>query len=61
MIGEVALAMAAKVGLRGLARVIHPYPTQSEALRKIADEYNRTRLTPWVRWVLGKWLGWRRG
>jgi pyruvate/2-oxoglutarate dehydrogenase complex dihydrolipoamide dehydrogenase (E3) component len=61
MMGEVVLAMTQKVGLRRLARVIHPYPTRAEALKKVADAYNRTRLTPWVRWLLGKWLGWRRG
>ena len=44
-------------GTAGLgARVIHPYPTESEALKKVADDYNRTRLTPWARWLLGKWL-----
>jgi pyruvate/2-oxoglutarate dehydrogenase complex dihydrolipoamide dehydrogenase (E3) component len=60
MIGEVSLAMTARLGLRRLAGTIHPYPTQAEALRKIGDAYNRTRLTPWVRWLLGKWLGWWR-
>ncbi len=61
MIGAVSLAMTAKLGLKKLAATIFPYPTQGEALRKIGDAYNRTRLTPWVRWVLGKWLGWLAG
>ncbi len=60
MIGEVSLAMTNGLGLRRLARTIHPYPTQAEALRKLGDAYNRTRLTPWVRWLFGKWLAWRR-
>ena len=46
MIGELTLAMVNGIGLGSLARVIHPYPTQAEAIRKTGDLYNRTRLTP---------------
>src|SRR6266567_4531589 len=46
MISEVSVAMAARLGLGKLAAVIHPYPTQAEALRQCGDAYNRTRLTP---------------
>ena len=49
MIGEIGVAMAAGVGLGRLARVIHPYPTQAEAIRKLGDAFNRTRLTPTVK------------
>jgi pyruvate/2-oxoglutarate dehydrogenase complex dihydrolipoamide dehydrogenase (E3) component len=56
MISELTLAMVRKAGLRGLAETIHPYPTQAEAFKKIADAYNRTRLTPLVKWLIGKWL-----
>jgi pyruvate/2-oxoglutarate dehydrogenase complex dihydrolipoamide dehydrogenase (E3) component len=35
MIGEMSLAMTAGVSLGILARTIHPYPTQSEAWKKI--------------------------
>jgi pyruvate/2-oxoglutarate dehydrogenase complex dihydrolipoamide dehydrogenase (E3) component len=60
MIAEVTLAMTAGVGLKSLARTIHPYPTQSEALKRIADAYNRTRLTPFVKSLFEKWLHWQR-
>jgi pyruvate/2-oxoglutarate dehydrogenase complex dihydrolipoamide dehydrogenase (E3) component len=60
MLGELTLAVMGKVGLAQLARTIHPYPTQAEAIKKIADAYNRTRLTRWVKWLLGKWLAWTR-
>jgi pyruvate/2-oxoglutarate dehydrogenase complex dihydrolipoamide dehydrogenase (E3) component len=60
MISEVTLAMTARVGLRTLARTIHPYPTQSEALKRVADAYNRTRLTPFVKSLFAKWLAWQR-
>jgi pyruvate/2-oxoglutarate dehydrogenase complex dihydrolipoamide dehydrogenase (E3) component len=58
MIGEVALAMTGKLGLKTLASTIHPYPTHAEALKKIGDAYNRTRLTPTVRWLFNKWFAW---
>ena len=46
MINEITLAMVAGIGLRTLAQVIHAYPTQAEAIKKAADAYNRTRLSP---------------
>lgn len=56
MIGTVVTAMTRKIGLGALANVIHPYPTQGEAVRKVGDLYNRTRLTPGVKKLFGKWL-----
>jgi pyruvate/2-oxoglutarate dehydrogenase complex dihydrolipoamide dehydrogenase (E3) component len=49
MISEVTLAMVAGKGLGSLAGVVHPYPTQAEAIRQLGDAYNRTRLTPRVK------------
>ena len=60
MISEVTLAMKANVGLRELSGVIHPYPTQAEAIKQAADAYNRTRLTPFLKKVLTKWFAWTR-
>jgi pyruvate/2-oxoglutarate dehydrogenase complex dihydrolipoamide dehydrogenase (E3) component len=56
MIGELALAIVGKIGLGTLASVIHPYPTQAEAIRKAGDAYNRTRLTPTVKRVFASFL-----
>jgi pyruvate/2-oxoglutarate dehydrogenase complex dihydrolipoamide dehydrogenase (E3) component len=39
MINEVSVAMSAGMGLRGLARVLHTYPAQSEAIRMAAMAY----------------------
>jgi pyruvate/2-oxoglutarate dehydrogenase complex dihydrolipoamide dehydrogenase (E3) component len=39
MINEITLAIVARIGLRTLARVIHAYPTQAEAIKKAADAY----------------------
>ncbi|MBI4566400.1 MAG: FAD-containing oxidoreductase [Planctomycetes bacterium] len=60
LISELTLAMTAGVGLKSIAKTIHPYPTQAEGIKKVADAYNRTRLTPFVKWLFAKWLSWRR-
>jgi pyruvate/2-oxoglutarate dehydrogenase complex dihydrolipoamide dehydrogenase (E3) component len=60
MISEITLAMVGALGLKTIARTIHPYPTQAEAIRKIGDQYNRTRLTPTVKRLFERWLSWTR-
>ncbi len=57
IVGAVGLAMSRGLGLGDLSSAVFPYPTRLEALRKLGDAYNRTRLTPWVRWLLRAWLG----
>lgn len=46
MISEVTTAIVHKIGLSKLSSVIHPYPTQAESIKKAADAYRRTLLTP---------------
>jgi pyruvate/2-oxoglutarate dehydrogenase complex dihydrolipoamide dehydrogenase (E3) component len=53
MISEVTTAMVNKIGLNGLSSVIHPYPTQAEGIKKAADAYRRTLLTPTSKKILG--------
>ncbi len=60
MISEVTLAMSHGLGLKQIANTIHPYPTQAEAIRQVADSYNRTRLTPLVKSFFTRWMAWRR-
>ena len=60
MIGELTLAMKGKLGLKIIGGTIHPYPTQAEAIRKTGDLYNRTRLTPFVKSIMQRWLAWQR-
>ncbi len=60
MISELTLAMTHGLGLSKIANTIHPYPTQAEAIRKLGDQYNRTRLTPLVKSLFDKWLAWTR-
>ncbi|MGB0740967.1 MAG: hypothetical protein ACPGXX_12920, partial [Planctomycetaceae bacterium] len=46
-------------GLKKLADVVHPYPTHADAVRRIGDQYLRTRLTPFNARLLQRWLNWR--
>lgn len=60
MISEITTAMAAGLPLGKLANVIHPYPTQADAIRKLGDVYNRKRLTPFLQSLLTRWFAWTR-
>ena len=60
MLNELTLAMTTKIGLSTLARTIHPYPTQGEVVKRLADQFSRRRLTPTVKWLFAKWFAWTR-
>ena len=60
ILGLISFAMRNRIGLGRFASTIFPYPTLSEALRKLGDQYNRTRLTPMVAKLFNRWLAWRR-
>jgi pyruvate/2-oxoglutarate dehydrogenase complex dihydrolipoamide dehydrogenase (E3) component len=60
MLGEITLAMTKGIGLSAIAATIHSYPTQAEAIKKLGDMYQRSRLTPRVAGVLRTLLRWRR-
>ncbi|BAY43424.1 pyridine nucleotide-disulfide oxidoreductase dimerization region [Scytonema sp. HK-05] len=57
MISQITTAIVHNIGLNKLSQVIHPYPTQAEAIRKAADAYylstaltpNTKRLLAWVK------------
>ncbi|MGJ5672806.1 MAG: mercuric reductase [Nostochopsis sp.] len=53
MISEVTTAIVNKIGLSKMSSVIHPYPTQAEGIKKAADAYRRTLLTPKTKRFLG--------
>jgi pyruvate/2-oxoglutarate dehydrogenase complex dihydrolipoamide dehydrogenase (E3) component len=60
MMGEITLAMTRDIGLGAIAANIHSYPTQAEAIKKLGDLYQRSRLTPRVASILRTILKWRR-
>jgi pyruvate/2-oxoglutarate dehydrogenase complex dihydrolipoamide dehydrogenase (E3) component len=55
MINEITLAIVARIGLRTLARVIHAYPTQAEAIKKAADAYAGSLTRPTIKSLLRRW------
>ncbi|MEM7145162.1 MAG: mercuric reductase [Verrucomicrobiota bacterium] len=60
LISEISTAMAGSLTLAALANVIHPYPTQAEAIRLTGDLYSRAKLTPPVKKAFTQWLKWSR-
>jgi pyruvate/2-oxoglutarate dehydrogenase complex dihydrolipoamide dehydrogenase (E3) component len=56
MLGELCLAVTAGIDLGRLARVIHPYPTQAEVVKKAADTWRRGKLTPLVKRLFRLWF-----
>lgn len=61
MIGEMSLAITAGLRLADIGKTIHPYPTQSEAWKRIGDAYSRSRLTPRVQGIFQRWFSFLRG
>ncbi|WP_404309476.1 mercuric reductase [Neorhodopirellula lusitana] len=53
MISEITVAMTGGLGLGKIGSAIHPYPTQAEAIRKLGDQFSRTKLTPFSKKMLG--------
>jgi len=56
MIVELALARREGADLSDLADLVHPYPTLSEGVRRAANEWYRSRLTPRTRRLLRLWF-----
>ncbi|MGD1921746.1 MAG: mercuric reductase [Pleurocapsa sp.] len=53
MISEITTAMIGEMGLSKMSTVIHPYPTQANAIKQAADTYRRTLLTEKTKKLLG--------
>lgn len=60
MISELTLLMKAKKGLNTIAGTIYPYPTQTELVKKLANEWRKTTLTAAKQKLLSKWFEWTR-
>lgn len=59
-IATLSLLLARGEGLGALDPAVFAYPTRSEYLRRLADAYNRSRLTPFVARLFRLWLRLRR-
>ena len=55
-IAPLCLAMSNGLGLGALGKAVLPYPTRAEYLRRLADQYSRTRLTSRVRRFMQAWF-----
>ena len=60
LISEVTVAMKARAGLGVVGTAVHPYPTQAEAWRKVADRLRRARFSPRQQAMLKRLFAWRR-
>ncbi len=58
-IAALVIALGNGLGLDALGRGLLPYPTLAEFMSRSADDYNRRRLTPFTRRLIGTWLKWR--
>jgi pyruvate/2-oxoglutarate dehydrogenase complex dihydrolipoamide dehydrogenase (E3) component len=52
IVGQISMAMTAGVGLAKIASAVYPYPSYGEALKRGADAWRRTKLTPASRRIL---------
>jgi pyruvate/2-oxoglutarate dehydrogenase complex dihydrolipoamide dehydrogenase (E3) component len=57
IISQITQAMTTGTGLGKLGETIFPYPTRAEAIRKAADAWRRTRLTPLAKSVFDSYFG----
>ncbi len=56
IITQITTAMVGRIGLKKLARVIYPYPTQSEVIKKAADDYFQSTIGSGTRRWLKRWF-----
>jgi pyruvate/2-oxoglutarate dehydrogenase complex dihydrolipoamide dehydrogenase (E3) component len=60
MIGEFSVLMKAGLGLKTITGTIHPYPTQAEVVKKVANAWRKTTFTSRTKSILQKWFAWTR-
>lgn len=60
LITQLTLAIQHGVGLGAFSQLIYPYPTQGEAIKRVAGAYTRTRLTATVKRLFERWLAFQR-
>ena len=60
MINEYTVAMKGGLGLSTIASTIHPYPTQSEVIKKTANAWRKTTFSESKKQFLSKLFSWTR-
>jgi pyruvate/2-oxoglutarate dehydrogenase complex dihydrolipoamide dehydrogenase (E3) component len=61
LLAEFALAMRHGIGLKGLLKTVHAYPTYAEANRYVAGTWRRVHASPVMLRLLARFHAWRRG
>ncbi len=61
LIAPLTLAMTHGVGLSRFASTIFSYPTRAEALKKAANQWRRTRFSPFAQRLFARWFGFTSG
>ena len=56
LIAPLTLAVTHRLGLSKFTSTILPYPTQAEVLKRAANQWRRTRLSPAVQRVFARWF-----
>ena len=60
MLSEITLAMVTGKGVKPLSvGVIHPYPTQSDVVKRTASQYYEKKMTPFLKKLLERWFSWK--
>jgi pyruvate/2-oxoglutarate dehydrogenase complex dihydrolipoamide dehydrogenase (E3) component len=60
MISELTMAMKAGKGLSVVSGTIHPYPTQAEVIKKVANAWRKMTLSEGKKRILRRWFEWSR-
>jgi pyruvate/2-oxoglutarate dehydrogenase complex dihydrolipoamide dehydrogenase (E3) component len=60
MLSEITLAMVMGQGVKPMCRgMIHPYPTQSDMVKRAASQYYEKKLPPFLKAILDRWFSWK--
>ena len=61
LMSEITLAMVTGKGVKPLSvGVIHPYPTQSDVVKRTASQYYGKKMSPFLKKMLKRWFSWKR-
>jgi pyruvate/2-oxoglutarate dehydrogenase complex dihydrolipoamide dehydrogenase (E3) component len=61
LLSEITLAMVTGEGVKPMSRsVIHPYPTQSDVVKRTASQYYEKKMSPLLIKILNRWFSWKR-
>ena len=60
LISEITVAMKGGLGLGSLGGTIHPYPTQAEIIKRVANTWRKTTFTTGKKKFLAKLFAWAR-